>query len=74
MGFNPQDALDSAKDIATHAVKKASDIVGDAGQIATGDVAGGVGRIIEDSFEIATHTVEKAKEIVTGKPEAPGGS
>lgn len=67
MGFNPKDALDSAKDIATHAVKKASDIVDDAGDIAKGDVAGGTGRIIQDSVDIATHAVDKAKEIVTGK-------
>jgi hypothetical protein len=67
MGFNPKDALDSARDIATHAVKKASDIVDGAGEIIAGDVAGGTGRIIEDSVDIATHAVDKAKEIVTGK-------
>ena len=69
MGFNPKDALDSAQDIATHAVKKAADIVDDAGDIVRGDVAGGAGRIIEDSVDIATHAVDKAKEIITGKDD-----
>ena len=46
MGFDPKNAMNAAKDIATHAVEKASDIVEDAGQIIKGDIAGGVGAIV----------------------------
>jgi hypothetical protein len=48
-------------------VEKAADIVEDAGQIIKGDVAGGVGAIVEDSTDIATHAVDKAKEVFRGK-------
>ena len=67
MGFDPKNAINAAKDIAAHAVEKAADIVEDAGHIVKGDIAGGVGAIVEDSVEIATHAVEKAKEVFTGK-------
>jgi hypothetical protein len=70
MGFDPKSAVNAAKDIAAHAVEKAADIVEDAGHIVKGDIAGGVGAIVEDSVEIATHAVAKAKEVFTGKDEA----
>ena len=70
MGFDPKNAVNAAKDIATHAVEKASDIVEDAGQVLKGDIAGGVGSIVEDSMDIATHAVDKAKEVFTGKDDA----
>ena len=70
MGFDPKNAINAAKDIATHAVGKAADIVEDAGQVLKGDIAGGVGAIVEDSMEIATHAVGKAKEAISGKDDA----
>lgn len=70
MGFDPKNALNAAKDIATHAVEKASDIVEDAGHIMKGNVSEGVSAIVEDSMDIATHAVDKAKEAFTGKDDA----
>jgi hypothetical protein len=70
MGFDPKDALNAAKDIATHAVEKAADIVEDAGHILRGDVAEGASAIVSDSVDIATHAEEKAKEVFTGKDTA----
>lgn len=70
MGFDPKNALDAAKDIATHAVEKASDIVEDAGHVLRGNVSEGVSAIVEDSMDIATHAVDKAKEVFTGKDDA----
>lgn len=67
MAFDPKNAVNAAKDIATHAVEKAADIVEDAGQVLKGDIAGGVNAIVEDATEIATHAVDKAKEALTGK-------
>lgn len=72
MGFDPKNAVNAAKDIATHAVEKAADIVEDAGAILKGDVAGGVGAIVEDATDIATHAVDKAKEVFTGKDDEAG--
>ncbi len=69
MGFNPKDALDSARDIATYAIDMSSDIVDNAIEIAKGNIAEGVGNIVQDSLDIAGHTVEKAKEIFTGRNE-----
>ena len=69
MGFDPKNAVNAAKDIAAHAVEKAADIVEDAGQIIKGDIAGGVGAIVEDATDIATHAVGKAKEAFTGKAD-----
>ncbi len=69
MGFDPKNALSAARDIATHAVEKAADIVEDAGHILKGDIAGGVSAIVEDSVSIATHAVEKTKEVFTGKSD-----
>jgi hypothetical protein len=73
MGFDPKNAINAAKDVATHAVEKAADIVEDAGKVVKGDIAGGVGAIVEDSVDIATHAVDKAKEAFTGKDDAGDG-
>jgi len=70
MAFDPKNAIDAAKDIATHAVEKAADIVEDAGHILKGNVAEGASAIVEDATSIATHAVGKAKEAFTGKDEA----
>jgi hypothetical protein len=67
MGFDPKEALNAAKDIATHAVEKAADIVEDAGHILRGDISEGASAIVSDSVDIATHAVEKTKEVFTGK-------
>lgn len=67
MGFNPKDAIDSARDIATYAVEMSADIVDNAVDILKGNVAEGAGNIVQDSLDIAGHTVEKTKEIFTGR-------
>lgn len=67
MGFDPKNAINAAKDIASHAVEKAADIVEDAGHIVKGDIAGGVSAIVQDASDIATHAVDTAKEAITGK-------
>ena len=67
MGFNPRDAIESAKDIATHAVERSADIVESAGHILKGDVSGGVEGIVASSMDIATHSVDKVREMVTGR-------
>jgi hypothetical protein len=72
MGFNPRDAIESVKDIATNAVERSADIVDSAGHILKGDVSGGVEGIVSSSMDIATHSVEKVKEIVTGRVEDVG--
>ncbi|MEZ0384716.1 hypothetical protein [Mycobacterium sp. pW045] len=69
MAITPKDAFNAARDIAAHAVEKASDIVEDAGDIIRGDVSGGVNAIVQDSMEIATHAVERTKEVFTAKDE-----
>jgi len=69
MGFNPKDAIDSARDIATHAVEMSADIVDNAVEVLKGNVAEGVTNIVEDSLDIAGHAVEKTKEIFTGRGE-----
>ena len=70
MGFNPKDAVESVRDIATNAVERSADIVESAGHIIKGDVSGGVEGIVQSSMDIATHSVEKLKEIVTGRDDA----
>ena len=70
MAITPKDAFDAARDIAAHAVEKASDIVEDAGDIIRGDISGGVNAIVQDSMEIATHAVERTKEVFTAKDDA----
>ncbi|BBZ33994.1 Rv1893 family protein [Mycolicibacterium confluentis] len=69
MGFNPKDAVDSARDIATYAVDMSSDIVDNSVEILKGNISEGVGNIVQDSLDIAGHTFAKVKEIVTG-PDA----
>lgn len=69
MAITPKDAFNAARDIATHAVEKASDIVEDAGDIIRGDISGGVSAIVQDSMEIATHAVERTREVFTSKDE-----
>ncbi|OHU92267.1 hypothetical protein [Mycobacterium talmoniae] len=69
MAFTPKDAVAAARDIATHAVQKASDIVEDASHIIKGDVAGGTSAIVQDSLDIATHAVDRTKELFTGTDE-----
>jgi hypothetical protein len=69
MGFNPKDAVDAARDIATHAVEKASDIVEHASDIIRGDIAGGASGIVQNSIDIATHAVDRTKEVFTGRDE-----
>jgi hypothetical protein len=66
MAFNPRDALDAAKDIATHTVDKSSDIVENAGDILRGDIAGGTGEIVQNSLDIVNHAVDRIKEVFTG--------
>ncbi|OBG34403.1 MULTISPECIES: Rv1893 family protein [Mycolicibacter] len=69
MAITPKDAFNAARDIAAHAVEKASDIVEDAGDIIRGDISGGVSAIVQDSIEIATHAVERTKEVFTSTDE-----
>jgi hypothetical protein len=67
MGDKKKDRLASARDIATNAVDKSSDNIKDGTDIAKGDVAGGIGRIVKNSIDIATHSVDRTKEMFTGK-------
>ena len=67
MAITPKDAFNAARDIAAHAVEKASDIVEDAGDIIRGDIAGGASAIVQDSIDIATHAVERTKEVFTDR-------
>jgi hypothetical protein len=69
MAFNPKDAVDAARDIATNAVEKSSDIVEHVSDIIRGDIAGGASGIIQNSIDIATHAVDRAKEVFTGESE-----
>jgi hypothetical protein len=66
MGFNPKDALSAVQDIATNTVEKSSDIVENAGDIIRGDIAGGVGDIVQNSVDIVTYAFDRAKEVFTG--------
>ena len=70
MSFNPKDAIDSARDIATYAVEMSADIVDNAVEILKGNVIEGASNIVQDSLDIAGHTVEKvveqAKTIAAG--------
>ena len=70
MALTPKDAFNAVRDIAAHAVDKASDIVEDAGDIIRGDVSGGVNAIVQDSMEIATHAVDRTKELFTDSDDA----
>ncbi|CAM3017977.1 hypothetical protein BST27_14410 [Mycobacterium intermedium] len=70
MAFEPKDAVDALRDIATNAVEKASDIVENASHIIRGDIAGGASGIVQNSIEIGTYAVERVKEVVTGRDDA----
>jgi hypothetical protein len=67
MGFDPKDAVDAVRDIATNAVEKSSDIVEHVGDIIRGDIAGGASGIVQNSVDIATHAVDRVKEVFTGR-------
>jgi hypothetical protein len=69
MAFNPRDAVDAVRDIATNAVEKASDIVEHAGDIIRGDVAGGASGIVRNSIDIGTYALDRTKEVFTGHDE-----
>ena len=69
MGFDPKDAVDAVKDIATNAVEKASDIVENVSDIIRGDIAGGASSIVAHSIDIATHAVDRTKEVFTGSSD-----
>jgi hypothetical protein len=69
MGFNPRDAIESVKDIATNAIERSADIVESAGHVIKGDVSEGVQGIVASSMDIATHSVDKIKEIATGRSD-----
>lgn len=69
MAITPKDAFDAARDIAAHAVDKASDIVEDAGDIIRGDISGGASAIVKDSLDIASHAIDRTKEVFTGKAD-----
>jgi hypothetical protein len=69
MGFDPKDAIESVKDIATNAIERSADIVESAGHIIKGDVSAGVEGIVASSMDIASYSYEKVKEIVTGDGE-----
>ncbi len=69
MGFDPKDAIEAVKDIATNAIERSADIVESAGHILKGDVSGGVEGIVASSMDIATHSVDRIREVVVGKPE-----
>ncbi|OBH56979.1 hypothetical protein [Mycobacterium sp. E2479] len=69
MAFNPKDAVDAARDIATNAVEKASDIVEHAGDIIRGDVAGGASGIVRNSIDIGAYALDRTKEVFTGHDE-----
>ena len=66
MGFNAKDAVDAARDIATNAVEKASDIVESAGGIIRGDIAAGTEGIVHSATDIATYAFDRTKEVFTG--------
>ncbi len=67
LGFNPKDAIDSARDIAVYAVEMSGDIVDNAVEVLKGNVTEGVSNIVSDSLDIAGYSAEKVKEIVTGR-------
>lgn len=67
MSFDPKNVVNAARDIATDALDKASEIVENAGDIVRGDVAGGTSRIVDNSLEIASNAVSRVKEVLTPK-------
>jgi hypothetical protein len=69
MAFDPKDAVDAVRDIATNAVEKSSDIVEHVSDIIRGDIAGGASGIVQHSIEIGTHAVGRVKEVFTGRDD-----
>jgi hypothetical protein len=69
MAFDPKDAVDAVRDIATNAVEKSSDIVEHVSDIIRGDLAGGASGIVQNSIEIGTHAVGRVKEVFTGRDD-----
>ena len=69
MSFDPKNVVNAARDIATDALDKASEIVENAGDIVRGDVAGGTSRIVDNSLEIASSAVSRVKEVFTPKDD-----
>jgi len=69
MGFNPKDAIDAARDIATHAVEMSADIVDNAVEILKGNVAEGASNIVQDGLDIAGHAVDRTREVFTGSDD-----
>ncbi|OBF80427.1 hypothetical protein A5791_08500 [Mycobacterium sp. 852002-51163_SCH5372311] len=69
MAIHPRDAVDAVRDVATHAVEKASDIVDNASHVIRGDVAGGVSGIVRDSIDIATYAAETAMDVIKGRKD-----
>lgn len=70
MGFNPKDAMESAKDITQNALENASEIVEHSiDAVKDGDLAGGAAGIARNVTDIAATSVEKAKEIITGRDD-----
>lgn len=69
MALTPKEAFNAAKDIATNAVEKASDITEHASDIIRGDIAGGTGGIVQSSLDIATHAVDRTREVFSGTGE-----
>ncbi|RFD24643.1 hypothetical protein MUBE_13345 [Mycobacterium uberis] len=67
MGFDSKGAVSAARDIVTNAVEKASDIVENVSDIIKGDIAGGAGRIVQNSIGIALHAVDRVKEVFISK-------
>ena len=69
MAFDPKDAVDAVRDIATNAVEKSSDIVEHVSDIIRGDIAGGASGIVQNSIDIGTHAVGRVKEVFTGRDD-----
>jgi hypothetical protein len=69
MAFDPKDAVEAVRDIATNAVEKSSDIVEHVSDIIRGDLAGGASGIVQNSIDIGTHAVGRVKEVFTGKDD-----
>ena len=69
MAFDPKDAVDAVRDIATNAVEKSSDIVEHVSDIIRGDLAGGASGIVQNSIDIGTHAVGRVKEVFTGRDD-----
>lgn len=69
MGFDPKDAIDAARDIATHAVEMSADIVDNAVEVLKGNIVEGTSNIVQDSLDIASHAVDRTREVFTGSAD-----